>query len=524
MAEVDIGDLTIEEIPAGSQIIVNGVAVNNFLIRWTVEAAYGHAIAVAHVELVKNATSLVTFTPNQTVDIYRYRASNNTSRHIFSGNIERIEQEPGLVRLVCNDKLWVAVKLNINYLYDYATDTSAGVVSSIFKDLCDRSSLSYTTTSVTSTTTGYPVVQKFACRNVDLFDRMQKLADTVNFYFWYRPTDDLVYFQPKGLTTNSTGLTVGSNVVKVPQWKTDMTEMINVVNVLGDSPNVQYTKAYTGDAATTVFDCVDPNANKIRVDSIRVQITGVDKTGGTPGSTSSYDYYLNTTRDANGVEYDQVVFTVAPAGAAAITFIQDYGQPVRVRRLNQASIAAYGQYERVITNSALRNNTDAAVYAQTMLNVFSYPFYYTELEVKDPDSGLWEIGQQVTVTDAYNSGVTGTYTVNQITFRYPEKSDIISVGNKEWKLADWGFDINKQIQSLQQEASSNTQYLSQYIDFLPGVDNTKMGVKITAASLTALTLTSGTVFEFTGVEKNVNANITGVELAGSSAVVFSETY
>lgn len=524
MANVDIGDLTIEEIPGPTTVSVNGTSVVAYLRSWRVTTTYGQAIAVAQIELVKGAYSYVDFAPNQAVEVFRYRSSNNTTRHLFSGNIERVEQEPGIVRLICKDKLWNAVRRNINYLYDSDVDSEAGVISEIFKDLCDRAGLSYTSTSITSTATGYPIVEKFACRNVDIFDRMQRLADAVNFYFYYNPEDDLVYFQPKGYNLNATGLTVGTNVVKVPQWKTDMTEMINIVQVFGETPNVQYSKSYTGDGSEDTFDCVDPNSNKIRVDSIRVQVAGVDKTGGTPGSTSSYDYSLNTTRDSNGVEYDQVVFVSPPANLAAIVLIQDYGQPVRVRRQNSSSISTYGQYERVITNPVLRNNTDAATFAQKVLDVYSQPFYYTEVEVKDPDSGGWDIGEEVTVTDAYTDGMTGTYTVNEIVFRYPEKSDLISVGNKEWKLADWSFDVNRKIHELEQEAATNTQFLTQYIDFVPDLDNTKIGTKITNAKLTALTMTEGTVFEYTGVEVNVNANIVGVETEGSAAVIFNENF
>jgi len=524
-----------------TKIVINGVDVSSKCVSWQYEVTYGSLLSEITVNFINTVTSLISFQTGYTMQVYRGYAS-PTEQKVFDGYIEKFEPQNGIITVTGIDKLWDAVRKQINVVYDSSLSVTAGKISAIFQDIVNRYVSSFnasgTNTSVASgklvdstasfTTDGINVgdnvwnetlntwakvssvdsntqislsndiftatgqvylikpssslyadnvsvqdsgntmiLQKFICANKDPFDRLQTLMNALNWQFYYLSSDNRVYFEPKGFKGNSTVLTVGVNVLKIPHWQYDITEMANNVLVKGASQLVE--TSVTGQIGVT------PGFTNY---SIQLSNTPVSikcfqgssnpptnlKVGGIVQSTQTFDYSVDTTRNQ-----------VLPAPGTTFA-TNDYWQvnysyytPIPVNVYNQDSMNTYGVFAKTISFNDIVSVADAITRGNQYLSEYSTPFIYTTLQIKDViNTGIW-VGQNITVVDNISKpSVNDVLTINTIRLRYPTDYDELDVGDKYWRLSVFSADVLANFQSINNKELSETSIVNDLIN----VDNT----------------------------------------------------
>jgi hypothetical protein len=121
--------------PRPTVVEIDGVDVTNYVRQWLYERTTGDAIGSLKVALNKTVSNVVTMANVQTIEVWRWNEHTSELDKIFSGYIENIDNASAQVYLTCKDKLWMLVRSEVVYSYDYDIDASAGKISEIFKDL-----------------------------------------------------------------------------------------------------------------------------------------------------------------------------------------------------------------------------------------------------------------------------------------------------------------------------------------------------------------------------------------------------
>lgn len=422
----------------------------------------------ANLELILPTGVVTTLAPYQRVE-YWDKLSDGTAYKQFDGYIDRIEPDGRRTRVFAYDKLHKAVELNAtNKTYDASVDAEAGVISAIFKDLLDQAGLTYNSGSTTiQLTSAYslPTVDKFVCDENDIFEQLVRLASMVNWQFYYKPNDDNVYFEPKGYQAASTPLVVGTNIISVPRWTENITELVNVLTVKGCVNTFQKTELFSGDGVTTTFNLAEEPYD------LKVQTPiGTVKVGGVPNSTTGYDYYLNDFINADGTHVPQIVFGTAPAAGASniqVDYSFDVPTPVTING-PQASRDAYGSREKTITFTDTLTVADGGKFADSYVRAFCNPFLNVACDVMNGMAEYY-VGQSVVVTDGTPNGYSNeTLVINRQTINYPSIADAIVAGQRDWVLSELDTTTQKRLARLEAQFAGPT--TATYVTQIVGSD------------------------------------------------------
>lgn len=471
MPDIEIGgdftDVTTPEVTfstASSTAIfkIDSVDVTGYVVKAKVIRTNGYACSTA--EIFVPIGTITTLAPNQRVE-YWSKLDDGSAYKEFDGFIDAFEPQGALIRIFSYDAMHVAVDMNAtNKTFDATVDTEAGVVSEIFKNLLTQAGLTYNSgaTTIQSTSSfGVPTLSKFVCNENDIFELLIRLAKIANWQFYYKAHDNNVYFEPKGYQTSGTALVVGTNVVSVPKWRKDQTELVNTLTVKGGVADVQTRETFSGTGVQTAFNLAHVPS------SIQVQYpVGTILTGGVPNSTASYDYYLNDYVTQDGTHIPQVVFVSAPAfGASNIQVNYSYLEAIPVQvRAGFSSSDAYGVKQKTITLPDTLTVADASVFASNMVTAYSNPFQIVDLNYKNGTAAYY-VGQTISVSDAVNATsngfTTATLVMNMQVVGYPSPINQITAGNKDWILADLNTDTQQRVARL--EATVSGQAGSNYI-------------------------------------------------------------
>jgi hypothetical protein len=448
------------------QVKINSTDVSSAVVNMQYERTYGDLTNEITLDFAYTLNLLVTPTPGMTLEVWRGWAV-ATEEKIFWGYIEKTEAASGKIVITGVDKSWDLVRKSVNHTYDSIAEAGsfAGKISSIFNDLVvTYAGLSTTYTGGASDTiqdTGTEfVMQKFKCSHVDIMERCQALAQIMNWQFYYRADTDKVYFEPKGNLVNSTILTVGGNVISVPSWKYDITQMCNDLYVVGSTQEVETTKGQvtadssppttttgkigttSGFATTSISLDFTPISVKVYGDASAPPTTL--KTGGVQGSTSTYDYYVD---QPQMIIYPHTTF----ANNAYYQVQYTYSRPATVHISNAASIAAYGTFSQTQTFTDIITIQDAESRGINYLNQYSQPFIYSTLKVKNVSTSGLAVGQNIQVVDNVSiPNVNEIVLINKIRIRWPSDFDEIDVGEKYWQMADWQAQILNKIKREQE--------------------------------------------------------------------------
>jgi hypothetical protein len=400
---------------------------------------------------------------------------------VFSGYIQSYEPEGGKVKVIAQDELWMAIRAEANLVYDSEIDAFGGNISAIFHDLItDKAGLSATLNPSTTPDPAYSIqnigttniLKKFICNHADVFERCKALADAIGWQFYYRSDTDLVYFEPKGFTANSNSLEVGGNIIKVPKWTYDATELVNDLTVIGANQEVGARKSGTI-ANTTDYPTPSVPMTKtgILLDYVPNAVTvykngsSTPSIGGVEDSSSYYDYSVDKTQKVlkpfTGSEF-----------SAGDTYVIEYTlfAPTPVHLTNPISIATYSPppqapFMKTITYNDIQTVNDARVRGQKYLDQYSTPFIYTTLMVNvTQDLGL-DAGQIVQVLDNVSQpAVNKNLIITRKRYRYPADYDELDVGDRIWRLAEWQTNVDINIKRLLERDTQNADYVIELID------------------------------------------------------------
>lgn len=426
-----------------TRIEIGGANVTSEIRTWELEDTYANNTDQITLTGTMALTGLTTLETGKTLVVYEgYTTPTDTK--VFSGYITSIEKDGKLIRLVGLDKMWLAIKQEVTKIYE------SQKVSDIFKDLCTLSGLTADGTSVQDSGAS-SVLYRFVCNHTDPFERMMELANVLNWQFYYNPATDKVYFEPKGFILNPNTITVagtGNDVVEVPKWTEDLSNLVNAVIMIGAVQLVRKTELFSGNGSNKDFTITKTPEN------VWVRISGVEKLGGMPGSTGTYDYYVVR-------ENKRISFVVAPVtGTNNVEIIFDWAVPTPVYKDVEASKTKYGLSQKTIYLGDTTTVADAEVRAGQMLSNYAYPFNTTCLVMK-PSSfrtlGI-AIGNKIRVTDTKNS-INTLFVVKKIKKFFPEKPPEIEITDKELRYSSLDVDVQQRLKRLEEKEIQNQDIL-----------------------------------------------------------------
>lgn len=439
------------------EVKINSVDVSSYVASWICDESFGDFVRECKILLQKDVSDAVDISNGQTITIKRGLTA-ATDQWVFNGYVDRIEREGGAVVVKGKDRMVELIRASVNYSYDSNIDASAGVGSAIVTNLIET----YTGLTSSVVNTGSLItLNKFICRNADVFERCKRIADIYDYMLYYDPDDDKIHFEPKGYTTSTDVIYIDpndatkTNVSRPIEWKYDETSMCNALTVVGAEQEVEETQTFDGDGAAD-------QTNTLTYKPIRVvaSVAGTVKTPGVSGSTSgSYDYEID--KENKQINWNQSYDPPVGVGNISITYTR--GMPIPVYVEDEPSIAAHvsgdfdGKFEKQITLMDIQTVSDAERFGNAYLSKYATEFVSATIYV-DTDTKDYEAGQKVRVVDV-QQGEDKILVISKIEKRFPHRGDKISAGDRTYRLADWGMNIAERIRRLEEESKTDQDFL-----------------------------------------------------------------
>ena len=331
--------------------------------------------------------------------------------------------------------------------------------------------------SVQSTGTGSTsiVLDKFVCNNAEIYERIQALAEIYDYQFYYRPSVDKVFFEPRGFELNSNVITVGgssNNVQGFPKWTEDSSKIFNRVEIKGRFLEPKTTESFNGDGSQTTFTV------NFEPEIVTVTVDGTEKIGGVSGSTVTFDYSVDKSNK-------QIVFesgSIPGVGTNNVVILYSYRVEKSVFRNNESSIAELG---RIISNrftfSDIESVDDAERRADKLLEVYSDEFVTTKIKV-NPSAvetfGL-EAGQSIRVVDSRQDKDLNMVIRTMIS-RFPENYVELLLGDKEVKIASIDFDNSKRFKRIEEELSKGSTFITESKDLVHTLNVSRRDIRVSS--------------------------------------------
>lgn len=446
---------------------INGVDVTANILTYAITRAYGDSIATCSLDFIHTVNDDVPLVNGMSVEIWRGFVT-STDKKEFDGFIQTFVPNAGKIKITAKDKIWNLVREEVNTIYDSSVDVEAGVISEIFKDLVTTyGGLNANSGTIQDSGTTV-IIEKFRCIHTDVFERCRRLAQIQGWQFYYKPDTDLVYFEPKGFVTSPTVLTVGDNIVQIPSWNYDVTDMVNDMTIIGASQEVETTeqgRIGTTAGYTTGQVSIDftPVSVKVYADASNPPTTL--RIGGVEGSTISFYYSVD--------QNNQLIMPKVGTLFNTNDYVQvqySYLAPVPVHMYNQGSIDTYGKFTKTVTFTDIKTVEDATTRGKNYLGKYSTPFIYTTVRVTPDPANDYDVGQIVQVIDTIsNPNVNKLLVINRIVLNYPANYDELYVGDKEWRLSEWQALVEERLKRIEEEEIQNQGIVVELVD----IDNTQ---------------------------------------------------
>ena len=467
LTRVDISGVTVFEATQTS--------VSGSLLKWQIKENFGNPVYTANLEFNRNVNSTVPLKEGQTVDIWM-GYTNSTDEKRFSGELISFEPEAGKIIVKAFNKLNSLVRNTINAkIYDRNVvgdpAYSSGKISEVFKDLVNTyGGLTADDTSVVDSGTTLTINQ-FVCDQTDPKERIDKLAEALGWVYYYNAVDDLVYFRPKDFSANSNVLTVGDNVVNVPEWKYDKADLINDLRLDGVFQNKILEDKFTGNGSTATFTLSSTPVGDIAVyvNALKNYASGapvqneLQVLGVTNSTSGSFAYTVD--KGKRSITFESSFIPAAPdptAGANNVLASYSASLAVPVHITDDVSVGVYGTHARTMQLTDVLTVQDAELRVQEVLNKFKDPDQSADLEVRQISGASFSVGESVRVVDNYNRPVVDDrLTVYGITLNYPKAFDVLRVGDREFDPPEYFINMSERIHRLERELISEGTILTE---------------------------------------------------------------
>ncbi|QDP57898.1 MAG: hypothetical protein Unbinned1693contig1002_42 [Prokaryotic dsDNA virus sp.] len=456
-------------------ITIGGVDVTSSCFKWTFTDTYGQEIP--EMTLTMSWQVYDTLTPENGDEVIVKRGpTTGQENNVFRGNVDIVNKNKPFVEIICKDKLIALVRKSVNTSFDKDIDPEAGVASELMDTLVTEYGELSTNSGATVVSTGTTVlIEKFVCRKTDIYERVMTLAEIFEYQIYYNYDDDYVYIEPQGYSTNTNNLIVGDNVKNVPKWSFDNSQLCNNIRVEGAEQEVETTESgqigvAAGYSQTSILLTQSPISTKVFCDAADPPTTL--RTGGALGATTTFDYYVD---EINNL----IVWNTSQYTPGANDFVEtrySYPRPIPVIRKNNASIALYGEASTTKHFSDIKTVEDAINRGDKYLSTYSTPFVKVELHVPEIDND-YRAGEMVRVVDSTNDE-DRTLPINKVVRTWPHQFDKISVGNKEWTIAEYNRLTLDKIKRLEEEFSKNQDVLIQIVDLDRTIPYKRRDIKV----------------------------------------------
>jgi len=455
-----------------SQILINGTNVTSVCIDWTIQTACSDYITNATLNFPQVIMSLVTLSNKATLEIYEGFVT-STDTKIFDGYIETYKPDGFKITVYGKDKLSELVRKEITRVYDKTNSGDSvayplGKLSDIAKDIITTYGLLNADGTTIQDSGTVLTVNQFVCNHADPFERLQKIAQTLGWVLYYRADTNYVYMEPRNFTTNANVLTVGVNIVELPTWNYDKSQMINDLTLEGAVLDQPRTEVFNGNGSNKSFQLSSteaPSYMNVYYNAGKnfntTAYANADLMVGVPvgTTTGTYDF----TFDLKNKTF--LFSAITPASATGDLLCEYFIQtPNPIHRKNSTSIGDYGQYKKTITLSDVLNVSDAEIRSQIILNNYSKPFVSGTVKVLVTDS-TFRVGQGVQVIDNISATpVNEILTIRTITKKWPGNFDTMELGDAEWLDADAQVNMLERIKRLEETLVGDTAIVSEIVD------------------------------------------------------------
>ncbi|KKM14915.1 hypothetical protein LCGC14_1701290, partial [marine sediment metagenome] len=456
LTKVQIGGVTIKDDTAGTP---------NLLINFEYERTIERGISEMDMTVLQSTNDTVALVVGQTVSVWT-GFTTSTDTKMFEGFISDFNPDGGVIRITCRDKMWDLVRKIVNNVY-LDTGAQTGQVSAIAKDLIETFGGLTSDEQATGTALGETIAE-FRCDQTDIYERIMALAKAVQYQLFYDAVNDTVHFEPRGFTASGTTLTVGTEILGMPRWTTDTSQMVNDLRVDGavHETNLRFPTSGTGKIETTANfenDAITlpftPESAKLTIDAADPPTT-IREGGGEDSSTSNYWFM------------DRENKKIKPA--TSTTFATDdfafvdytWLAPAPVHQIRQSSIDTYGTFEKEITLTDIQTIADAEARTSQILDRFSTPFLVGEILVKSVSTISLNVGDTVTIVDTLSKpNINQNLIITKQVIKYPGSSQELTVGDEALRMKDWQFNVEERIKRLEEQFLKNQDIIQELFDF-----------------------------------------------------------
>jgi len=462
-----------------TKVIVNGIVIKDTdgspdpskLISWETEKD-DEAISEAELILPRSVEDLVDLKTGQVVEIHAGWTT-STDKRYFYGYVDDIKPDGAIYRVLCRNEMIKLVKKNVNHVYDSSIDTSAGEVSEIVEDLIETYGGMNGTVQSSGTEDGKKIDQ-FKCVNTDIFERVIALKKALNWDLYYNDDTRVVFFQPKGYVDSKKILTVGSEIVGMPEWEIDYSTMINDLRIDGAVIQTNITESgqigtTTGYTTSSILLTKTPDIVELYMDANSTPTT--QKTGGSKDASTGHFFY-----------FDAENLYVLPA--TGTTFTTDHyaivnyiwSAPAPIHMVNQESIDDYGISQKAIELPDIGSVADAESRGQSILDVRSAPQITGKILLKSlaaniPNRG--ELMQVVDIRSPKHNGdyMSGEYFVSGIKYKFPSAVEEVILGDPTYLMENWQQNVEERLKRIEDQFVGNQDLLMELRDFKVSKDS-----------------------------------------------------
>ena len=467
------------------KVIINSVTVKdsdgspdpNKVISWEY-VKDDDEISEAEIRLPRSVIDLVDLTNGQIVEIWGGWTT-STDKRYFYGYVDDIESEGAIIKILCKNEMILLVRKNINHIYESGVDASAGEISEIVEDMIETYGGLNATVQSSGTEDGKRIDQ-FKCINTDIWERVYLLKKALDWDLYYNDSDRVVYFEPQGYNVSGITLTVGTEIIGMPNWDLDTSNMINDLRVDGASVPTEITETgQIGTTAgyTTVSITLDhtPDIVELYMDAGTPPTT--QKIGGTKDSSSGHFYYVDR---ENKKVMPTVGTTFTTDHYAIINYSWAAATPIHM--YNQESIGTYGIFQKTLQFDDISSVADAESRASNILSARSKPAITGKILVRSASANIPNRGESILIVDEKTPKISGEYfsgeyIVNKITYKFPSAYEELEVGSKKINLADWQQTTEERIKRLEENSVRNQDLILELVEISNLEDNNS---KITA--------------------------------------------
>ena len=441
--KIQINDVTIHDD------FDNSFTNNDKLISWNYQENIDDLSRI-EIMLSKNVEDLFDLTTSQSIKVWS--AGHTTSaKLLFDGSISSLKRDGTVTTISGIDKLWNLTRKNVRKIYKNDDGTRLKI-SDIASDLITLGGM---TPEVTDTGDAQSrTIDKMVCDGEAILGRLQILADAMNYQIRYDKTDGKVHFEPYGNNDRNLSFEVGEEIIKIPDWKTDMSRLGNVLRVNGATSLIEITQPTSG--YETIGNTGQYKTNEILLEKEPEAVQLIMDSSSPP----------TTTREG-GISSDSGIFyyvdkerkkilpkpgTSFPNGHKVIVrYVSKVARPISIK--SQESIDKYGEYNREVNLRDVTTVQDARIRARGILNKIKNPVITTSISIINDDDV--KTGDKISVIDNVNKPlVNGEFVISSRKASYPQNLEELTIGNELLHSHQWESRVEDRIKRLEKEYSS----------------------------------------------------------------------